>query len=368
MLSLTLWFGAPTMLGNTKHFGEVVGKLVRNVKLVAKLCGKSLGELTFELQHSHSSRSAEQHTDHVFFVVRDLQRQASLLMPHEWRDPEDVLLFVGQVCIVPADLAFRDALTEDEAQFVCRVLTTAEIVEMQWDSDTWATKVINDLAPRLHVTSENTNLEIRYFYNDRTECPLEVTAFGNKHKITSVECCSPHVFLTKDLMFLRRLERARNLFLWAVVPSDWASCANIVEMTIGHACITKGIHVLTQNLRVLVCHGVSSFAPRFEKLHLFELELHGCLVDLQVVANITSLKTLCVSNLQSNNTSIPNQVGLLVNLESLKLVNNKFSGKLPQELRNLPHLKSLVVHDQATLDLTFDPMPRLDLLDLQLVE
>ena len=144
------------------------------------------------------------------------------------------------------------------------------------------------------------------------------------------------------------------LFLTSVAPTDWACCANIVHIAIYHASILEGISCLT-NLRALFCYGVSSFPSDFDKLRLSILHAHGCLIDLEVVANMTSLTMLEVSNLQSNNTCIPAKLGALVNLEELVLRNNNFVGSLPSQLGNLVRLKSLVVHNQATLDLTCPP-------------
>ena len=318
--------------------------------MVSKLSGKVLGEVTFDL--SDVSRSAVRNASRAYFVLRDLQVQAYKLMPHEWRGHEDIMLFVGQECLVPPDLAFRDFLTQEEADKVINFLVTAEQVDMLWDNDAWATQVVEAL-PQGFVKTNKTTLEIVY-PDKHLECPLEVVAFGNKQNITSVACSSLHVFVTKNLGFLHRLEQAKMLFLTAIVPTDWTCCANIVHMAISHASILEGISCLT-NLRAFFCYGVSSFPSDFDKLRLSILHAHGCLIDLEVVANMTSLTMLEVSNLQSNNTCIPAKLGALVNLEELVLRNNNFVGSLPSQLGNLVRLKSLVVHNQATLDLTCPP-------------
>ena len=321
--------------------------LKKKAKLVSKLSGKVLGEVAFDL--SDVSRSVVSNASRAYFVLRDLQVQAYKLMPHEWRGHEDIMLFVGQVCLVPANLAFRDFLTQEEADKVINFLDTAEQVDMLWDNDAWATHVVEAL-PQGFVKTNKTTLEIVY-PDKHLECPLEVVAFGNKQNITSVACYSLHVFVTKNLGFLHRLEQAKMLFLTSVVPTDWACCANIVHMSIYHASIPEGISCLT-SLRALFCYGVSSFPSDFDKLRLSILHAHGCLIDLEVVANMTSLNMLEVSNLQSNNTCIPAKLGALVNLEELVLRNNNFVGNLPSQLGSLARLKSLVVVEKNSLDLT----------------
>ena len=321
--------------------------LKKNAKLVSKLSGKVLGEVAFDL--SDVSRSAVSNASRAYFVLRDLQVQAYKLMPHEWRGHEDIMLFVGQECLVPADLAFRDFLTQEEADKVINLLVAAEKVDMLWDNDAWATQVMEAL-PQGFVKTNKTTLEIVY-PDKHLECPLEVVAFGNKQNITSVACSSLNVFVTKNLGFLHRLEQAKMLFLTSVAPTDWACCANIVHIAIYHASILEGISCLT-NLRALFCYGVSSFPSDFDKLRLSILHAHGCLIDLEVVANMTRLTMLEVSNLQSNNTCIPAKLGALVNLEELVLRNNNFVGNLPSQLGNLARLKSLVVVEKNSLDLT----------------
>ena len=322
--------------------------LKKKAKLVSKLSGKVLGEVEFDL--SDVSRSAVSNASRAYFVLRDLQVQAYKLMPHEWRGHEDIMLFVGQECLVPPDLAFRDFLTQQEADKVINFLDTTEQVGMLWDNDAWATQVVEAL-PQGFVKTNKTTLEIVYLDDMHLECPLEVVAFGNKQNITSVTCSSLNVFVKKDLGFLRRLDQAKMLFLTAIVPTDWACCANIVHMAISHASICEGISCLT-NLRALFCYGVSSFPSDFDKLKVLVLHAQGCLIDLEVVANMTSLTMLEVSNLQSNNTCIPAKLGGLVNLEKLVLRNNNFVGNLPSQLGNLARLKSLVVVEKNNLDLT----------------
>lgn len=355
------------LLAWTGHLiGSRLSKLVipkKKSKLASKLGGKVLGEVTFDL--SDVSRNVAINASKAYFVLRDIQVQAYKLMPHEWRGHEDIMLFVHQECLVPPDLAFREYLTQEEADRVVNLLVTAEQVDMQWDDDAWATQVVGAL-PQGFVRTNNTSLDIYYPYDDQLECPMEVAAFGNKQNITRVTCVTCRVFAKKNLAFLRSLEQARTLILTAILPTDWTCCANIVCMTIYHASIHEGLGCLP-NLRVLYCYGVSSFPLDFDRLRLSELQAHGCLIDLEVVANMTSLNVLEVSNLQHNSAYIPSQLGLLVNLEKLVLRNNKFVGNLPSQLQNLARLKCLVVHDQATLDLTTCPpglVPLLDQLDL----
>ena len=336
--------------------------LKKKAKLVSKLSGKVLGEVAFDL--SDVSRSAVNNASRAYFVLRDVQVQAYKLMPHEWRGHEDIMLFVGQECLVPPDLAFRDFLTQEEADKVINFLDTAEQVDMLWDNDAWATQVVEAL-PQGFVKTNKTSLALVY-HDMHLECPLEVVAFGNKRNITSVTCSSPIVFARKDLGFLRRLEQAKKLCLSSVVPTDWACCANIVHIAIYHADIPEGISCLA-NLRALFCYGVSSFPADFDKLKVLVLHANGCLIDLEVVANMTSLNMLEVSNLQSNNTCIPAKLGGLVNLEELVLRNNNFVGNLPSQLGNLARLKSLVVVEKNSLDLTCpDKVLELGLAKLQL--
>lgn len=306
----------------------------RHASLFSKIGGNKVGHVFFELKDCVLGDAS--------CLLRDLQRQAASILPHEFRDPEDVLLFVGQESLTPPDFAYRKALTLDEAQRALCMLSNAEQVDMMWDdNDAWATTKLNSLPPGLTYETKNTKLELAYGLDEQHEFPLEIANGQHKHKITQVWCMSLEAQV-KDLSFLKRLGRAAKLlFLSQVAPKDWACCANIAVMQcmLGH--IPEGISQLSK-LRNLYCTSVTSFPSDFPKLRLNDLHFMTCNeLDLQLATNMTSLKKLTIWN--CNTFCTLNKLGDLLNLEELVLRDNNFFGSIPTELGKLVHLKKLVL-------------------------
>lgn len=187
-------------------------------------------------------------TRSAMFASSDLQRQAANIMSHEFRDPEDVLLFVGQEGLTPPDFAYREALTLDEAKRAFCMLANAEQVDMMWDEDdTWATSKVNNLPPSLTYETSKTKLELGYgFDDDGNEFPLEIANGQTKRMITDVWCFTFECSIVKDLGFLKRLERTDVLRLSSVVPKDWVCCANITDMHYATSDLPEDVNQLSR--------------------------------------------------------------------------------------------------------------------------
>ena len=211
----------------------------RHANLFSKIGGNKVGRVFFELNDCVLGDAS--------CLLRDLQHQAASILPHEFRDPEDVLLFVGQESLTPPDFAYREALTLGEAKHALCMLANAEQVDMMWDdNDAWATTKLNSLPPGLTYETKNTKLELAYGLDEQHEFPLEIANGQHKHKITQVWCTSLEAQV-KELSFLKRLGRAAKLLLLSrVAPKDWACCANIADMhyMLGH--IPEGISQLSK--------------------------------------------------------------------------------------------------------------------------
>ena len=211
----------------------------RHASLFSKIGGNKVGHVFFELKDCVLGDAS--------CLLRDLQHQAASILPHEFRDPEDVLLFVGQESLTPPDFAYREALTLGEAKHALCMLANAEQVDMMWDdNDAWATTKLNSLPPGLTYETKNTRLEVAYGWYNQHEFPLEIANGQHKHKITQVWCTSLEAQV-KELSFLKRLGRAAKLLLLSrVAPKDWACCANIADMhyMLGH--IPEGISQLSK--------------------------------------------------------------------------------------------------------------------------
>ena len=140
----------------------------RHANLFSKIGGNKVGRVFFELNDCVLGDAS--------CLLRDLQHQAASILPHEFHDPEDVLLFVGQESLTPPDFAYREALTLDEAKRALCMLSNAEQVDMMWDdNDAWATTKVNSLPRSLGHETTNTRLNLLNLqYMDHNEFPLEI--------------------------------------------------------------------------------------------------------------------------------------------------------------------------------------------------
>ena len=89
----------------------------------AKLSGKCVGKL--KLCGSTS----------VYQVLRDIQRQASKLVPHAWRDFEDIMAWCDNQWAIPSGFAYKNDVTQEEAEQVWSVLGKAQRFDVMWDDN-----------------------------------------------------------------------------------------------------------------------------------------------------------------------------------------------------------------------------------------
>ena len=121
-----VWFGHKGLVGT----GTKQGKLL---PCYAKLGGKLVGYLQV-CKQAYNFQNVQKVQD----VLCDLQDQASKLMPHAWRNFEDVVLTFDQQVLTPSGFACKACkkdLTHEEASKACFVLEKSRRVEMRWDDD-----------------------------------------------------------------------------------------------------------------------------------------------------------------------------------------------------------------------------------------
>jgi hypothetical protein len=356
MFCLHTWFGLTSFL-------ERSSKQDRLLPCHAKLGGNFVGYLqvcqeTFNLHNING----------VHQGLCDLQAQASKLMPHACRNFEDVILTFKlqshqqdqQACLTPSGFAYKDSLTQEEAEQACRVINTAERVDIAWDdNDEHATNVVQ---ASHHLRFEGNQAYI--YFGEAPAITREVAAYLKMRRLYSLTCCNNQALGTSaiavDLAFLKHIPALPKLVLREVVPTDWDSCVYIQDMCIwhlNHIDIPCGIGRLV-NLRILRTSGVDRLPADFGDLDLrvfsfggsHTLELRDLIPHLEKMPNLETFRLRY--NYKQNNTTIPTEIGNLVSLTKLEMYSNHFVGSIPSELGRLTRLSRLALHDHADFDLT----------------
>ena len=129
----------------------------------AKFSGKYVGNLRL-----CTSTSA-------YHVLRDIQVQASKMIPHAWRGFEDVMAWCDNQWLIPSGFAYKDNLTQEEELQVWSAIQNAKRLEVMWDdNDEHANKIA-----RAYVSVENQAAYIGLEYADfDLTCPQEVLNLG----------------------------------------------------------------------------------------------------------------------------------------------------------------------------------------------
>jgi len=375
MFCLRTWFGF-------QGLGLRSAKNYRLVPCYAKLASKFVGYLqvcqeTFNL---HNIKSVHQ-------GLCDLQAQASKLMPHACRNFEDVILTLtfGQqshqqdhlVCLTPSGFAYKDSLTQEEAEQACRVINTAERVDVAWDdNDEHAKRVLSQ--HNIEVTSDYERgyrqIVLRFGVGEPEQdllLPREVT-LADKNRVRWVDVASTRLDMQHiPLVDLRALEEFQidTLRLLMVQPVSWHACHKVKSLSyicfVFSATFPSGVSQL-KNLEFLFLGRVGALPSDFTCLNIKTLVLQICPMDLVKVAlqlaTMPTLKSLTIEMHNVKNTQIPTELGLVTSLEVLDLKNNHFCGSIPTELGQLSKLSKLCIQESSTssLDLTW-PQEVLDL-------
>ena len=316
-----------------------------------KLGGKCVGKLRL-----CTSTSAYQ-------VLRDIQVQASKLLPHAWREFEDMMVWCDDRWLIPSGFAYRQGLTQEEEEQAWSKLRNAKRLEVMWDD--------NDEYAKAHV-SENTfkvvGKVVQVHLDKVKEHRREVVGLLKRSRLTRVQFNGDDATnYTKDVSFLKSTTFT-EMTLIDTLPPDWSGCVNIEELYICsfwfRLKIPLGIGCL-RNLRRLTLDGVELLPQHIEGLNLAtlsfgrskQMELSN-LVPLLV--KMPNLEVLCYHDNLKQNTLIPTELGNLVSLKVLDLQRNRFVGSIPSELGQLRNLTSLTIREDADFDLTC-PQEVLDL-------
>jgi hypothetical protein len=357
------WCGHNGIVGNATKQGKLL-------PCYAKFSGKFVGYLQVCTQSYNF-----QNVQNVQDVLCDLQVQASKLMPHAWRNFEDVVLTFDQQVLTPSGFvckACKKELTHEEASRACSVLAKSRRVEMSWDDD-------DEHAFRT-MQAQTTVLSRRSFsgtlpylmFNHGTLLGDEGAYFLKKHKPPRLFCsCVDYSdygrsTVLADLSFLKDNHAVRALDMQRVLPIDWSCCACIQSLMLMHPVsmdIPHGIANMT-NLRHITLHGVDDLPDDFGDLKLESLRCtRSQSLDLRTLiphlVKMPTLNRLWYANYSVPRTTIPTEIGKLVSLTTLVLSNNHFVGNIPTELGRLTNLSDLHIAEPA-LSLTC-PQEVLDL-------
>ena len=337
----------------------------RTIPCYAKLGGKYVGKLRL-----CTSTSAYQ-------VLRDIQKQASKLVRHACRGFEDTMVWCDDHCLIPSGFAYRDQMTQEEAEQVWSVLGKAQRFEMMWDdNDEYAEGVLEQ--SNIHVVCEEVGFVAFQMTAHPCVLPKEVlfakkmlhgSQTGNKIGVAAPMGGNHPV----DIQALEQL-RVDALMLYRAEPTSWHACRNIkalayIPETGIPGVLTPGVAVLTTLEHMFLCN-VSALPSDFACLKLKSLELSECHLDLgllaQGLADMPTLKELKIKKQCRAGSTIPTELGLVESLQRLVLTRNNFVGNIPSELARLTRLTSLRVTEYADFDLVC-PQQVLDLNIAQVV-
>jgi hypothetical protein len=324
----------------------------------AKFSGKFVGYLQVCTQ-----ACTLQNVQKVQDELCDLQDQASKLMPHAWRNFEDVVLTFDQQVLTPSGFACKACkkdLTHEEASRACSVLEKSCRVEMSWDDDDEHAFQTMQAQTTVLTRSLFSGTVPWLIFNHGTSLGDEGTYFLKKHKPPKVYCANVDYSdfgrstVLADLSFLKDNYAVRALDLRRLLPIDWSSFVCIQSLQFIHPCsmdIPHGIANMT-NLRHITLHGVDNLPDDFGdlKLESFRCTRSQSLDLCTLIPHLVKMPTLnrlWYSNYSVPRTTIPTEIGKLVSLTTLVLSNNNFVGNIPTELGRLTNLSELHIAEPA---------------------
>lgn len=306
MLCLLVW--SSQARGNARK--------TKRIPCYAKLGGKYVG--TVEVYMSSTN---------AYQVLRDIQVQASKLVPHAQLCFEDVVVWSNQdFSLMPSGFAYKNDLTQEEAEQVWSVLGNAQRFDVMWDDN-------NDYAKNVLAQKQ-----IKVYLDDKKECvyfclhqdwqdspcvlPPEIS-FVNK-RVGKNKPMYLHLAAHNQRMQvvdLRTLERLRvdHLRLIGLEPTSWCACRNVKSLGyVGlQSCVPSGVAAL-QNLESLCLDSIVSLPEDFGCLALKTLVLARSNLDLALfVQRLTNMPTLKKLTIQEHCRagSIPTELGLVTSLE-----------------------------------------------------
>ena len=333
----------------------------RTIPCYAKLGGKYVGKLRLCTSTS------------TYQVLRDIQKQASKLVRHAWRGFEDTMVWCDNHCLIPSGFAYKNDLTQEEAEQVWSVLGKAQRFEMMWDDNDEHAKDV--LAQKQIGVSffeeEQTNTCVYFYFHQAWQdkpcaLPLEALYANKRIKSSRVAIVSQGMTQLVDLQVLEHFG-ADELRLHYVDPTSWHVCRNIKTLIyVGvQSRVPAGVATL-RNLETLLLDDISALPDDFGCLALKTLVLARCDLDLallvQKLANMPTLKHLEIKEHYRAGSTIPTDLGLVTSLEKLSFTCNNFIGSIPSELGRLANLVAIDIleTEACVLDMSF-PNEVLDL-------
>ena len=352
MLCLSVWSGRH--LSRARH--------AKSAPCYAKLGGRYVGKLRL-----CGSTSAYQ-------VLRDIQKQASKLVPHAWRGFEDTMVWCDDHCLVPSGFAYKNDLTQEEADRVWSVLGKAQRFEMMWDDDDEHAQSV--LAQKqidvFFIAEEQTNTWVYFYFRQAWQdkpCVLPLEALYAEKRCKSSRVVMASQGAMTQLVDLQVLEHfgVNELRLRGMEPTSWHVCRNIKSLSyVGcQSRVPSGVAEL-QALEFLWLESITSLPDDFGRLAINTLVLADCDLDLalvaQALADMPTLKELQIEAHHRAGSVIPTELGLVASLEKLSFARNNFIGSIPSELGRLANLVAfdIIESDTCVLDMTF-PKEVLDL-------
>ena len=207
MLTLLAWCGA-----SVKSI-ELDGK--RNIQAFSSLGGNLLGVL----------RLAKPTTSNIVEAIKDLQRQASLLLRHERRTPNYMQLVVDNTKL--PTLKYSNDMTEVEKQQVLACLqhtTSKSSIKLSWDEDD---SQALDVLKKRHALDLGEHGSVRLTFNSSFMAPeLGVLTFLPKIRNVIIK---DNIYCNRDLDlgFLSGMPDLRTLSLSYVNISSWDFAKNL---------------------------------------------------------------------------------------------------------------------------------------------
>jgi hypothetical protein len=330
MLAITVW-------SNLAKQDELV-------QVYSKLGGQLVGRISISKSLS------------MFDVLQDLCRQASKMMPHESLSVRNLALWVGSLRLTPCSFEFKESFTKEEEQEASELLEKArrgKRVDIMWDDNyEHACNVLHDhdITWRTFQVDDNNTVFVAHLGLENAFIPREVVAVQRRLGGSRISIES-QTQVTRDLSFMDLIPSV-EIGLEYVQPESFSS-SRVVHLAVRSCTVAPDIQLLS-NLRIASIKQVDSLPVGFSKLNLHTAVFDECDAHdaVEKVSHMQDLKVLHLLNCKYTKPTIPTQLGRLVSLETLRMIDNNFSGSIPTELGLLSNLRTLeLVEYSGDLDL-----------------
>ena len=303
------------------------------------LGGQKLGQLVVR------SESAD-----MYATLRDLQAQASKLMPSTTRSFEDVVLHCLGSNVTPSGFAYKQQMTQDEVERASIILSASR-VDILWDNDEFARLIMHKSNMSFEREEQDNKLSITCTGNG--VITTEVAGFLRNSRVCELEFSNLVSYYDRILTDRAgsTVPNVQTLRLTRVRLDTLQVFHNIVHLTIRGAGMPSSFGQLDK-LRVLVLLDVSYNVPAdFGDLRINELCIRGN-YKMDVIQFAPHFaKLACLTKLKLCNNAwygmpprcFPSEIGRLTSLKSLIVENNKFTGSVPSEIGTFIGLSTLSI-------------------------